>query len=135
MAAPQTEPRPGQKVVDIVMPTFIMSPGEDDRFYPSETRAIAQKVLEEELGTEPYDEDAAKEKVLTICNKIKDQCRALQMPRYKLIVQASVGENKDQGVRIASRSLWDTNTDNYASATYANQSLWASVIVFGVYAE
>ena len=40
---------------------------------------------------------------------------------------------KDQGVRVASRCLWDTATDNYASVEYTNQFLWCSAMVFGVY--
>jgi len=42
---------------------------------------------------------------------------------------------KDQGVRVASRCLWDTATDNYASTDYKNESLFASVICFGVHTE
>jgi hypothetical protein len=46
--------------------------------------------------------------------------------RYKIIVQTTVGQLHDQGIRVASRGLWDPNTDNYASASYANVSLAAS---------
>ena len=42
------------------------------------------------------------------------------MPRYKIVVQATLGQMKDQGVRVASRCLWDTSVDNYASVTYTN---------------
>lgn len=46
----------------------------------------------------------------------------LNMPRYKVVVQSTIGELKDQGVRIASRCLWDTANDNYASVSYKNVS-------------
>ena len=49
--------------------------------------------------------------------------------------QVTLGQMKDQGVRVASRCLWDTATDNYASVEYANQHLWCSAMVFGVYTE
>ena len=55
--------------------------------------------------------------------------------RYKIVVQVTIGEMKDQGVRVASRCLWDTATDNYASVNFKNQSLWCSAMVFGVYTE
>ena len=42
------------------------------------------------------------------------------MPRYKLGFQVMLGENKGQGIRIASKSLWDKNFDNYASYTLTN---------------
>ena len=60
---------------------------------------------------------------------------AIAYERYKIIVQVTIGELRDQGVRVASRSLWDTNTDNYASASFQNQSLWCSCMVFGVYQD
>lgn len=55
--------------------------------------------------------------------------------RYKIVVQVTIGQMKDQGVRVASRCLWDTATDNYASVQFKNQSLWCSTMVFGVYTE
>jgi hypothetical protein len=45
------------------------------------------------------------------------------IPRYKIVVQVTTGELRDQGVRVASRSLWDTATDNYASSSFQNVSL------------
>ena len=46
-----------------------------------------------------------------------EQCN---IPRYKIVVQVTLGQMKDQGVRVASRCLWDTQTDNYASVEYSN---------------
>lgn len=50
------------------------------------------------------------------------------LPRYKIIVQVVLGEMKNQGVRVASRCLWDTDTDNYASVSFKNvrraRALW-----------
>ena len=51
--------------------------------------------------------------------KYQEKC---EIPRYKIIVQVTLGQMKDQGVRVASRALWDTATDNYASVEYANVS-------------
>ena len=38
------EPRRGPPVVEIVLPSYITKPAEDEKFYPSEVKAIAQKV-------------------------------------------------------------------------------------------
>jgi hypothetical protein len=46
----------------------------------------------------------------------------LNIPRYKIIVQVVLGETKDQGVRVASKCLWDADSDNYASYAYRNVS-------------
>lgn len=55
--------------------------------------------------------------------------------RYKIVVQVTIGHMKDQGVRVASRCLWDTHTDNYASVHFKNQSMWCSAMVFGLYTD
>ena len=60
---------------------------------------------------------------------------ALSYPRYKIVVQVVLGQSKNQGVKIASRCLWDTETDNYASYTYTSESLWCTAMVFGLYVE
>lgn len=71
-----------------------------------------------------------------IANKIKRRCKEkLHIPRYKLVVQVTIGQMKDQGVMITSRCLWDTSTDNYTSANFQNEYIWASALVFGLYAE
>ena len=71
-----------------------------------------------------------------IADKIKEKCKStMDLPRYKIIVQVTIGQMRDQGVRITSRSLWDTTTDNYATVSYQNQNIWASAIVFGLYTD
>ena len=44
----------------------------------------------------------------------------LKYARYKFVVQVILGENKSQGVRVASRCLWDPETDNYATFSFKN---------------
>lgn len=60
---------------------------------------------------------------------------ALSIPRYKFVVQVTLGEVRDQGVRVASRCLWDTDTDNYASYSFKSETIWCNALVFGVYTE
>ena len=46
-----------------------------------------------------------------------------------------LGEVKGQGAYIASRCLWDTDTDNYAAFSMKNESLFCVIMVFGLYLE
>ena len=72
----------------------------------------------------------------SIAEKIRAAVKEnLNVNRYKVVVQVTLGQLKDQGVRITSRCLWDTQTDNYASISYKNEFLWGSAMVFGLYAE
>jgi len=58
-----------------------------------------------------------------------------QPPRYKLVFQASFGENLGQMVRSASRCLWDAETDNCASASWSNARVYAVAMCFALYYE
>ena len=53
--------------------------------------------------------------------------------RYKIVVEVVIGEQRGEGVRMGSRCLWDSDTDNYASCVYMNDSLFCCAAVFGLY--
>jgi hypothetical protein len=55
--------------------------------------------------------------------------------RFKVVVQTTVGQMRDQGIRIASRCLWDPTTDNYASCSYSNETLFCSALIFALYTD
>lgn len=110
------------------------------RFYPSQAKAIAESIVVEELRDQEYEEEDAKAWSLSIADKIREAIKSIEqrksyfhhiilivakltLPRYKIIVQATVGQLKDQGIRIASRCLWDVGTDNYTSVSYTNVCL------------
>jgi len=126
----------GPNVVEIVLPTYQLKPEEGCKFIPAWGTSIAKKIVEDELKEKEYDEDDSKDWSIAICEKIKKEMKEkLNLPRYKLIVQVNIGQMKDQGVRVASRCLWDTATDNYASISYQNETLWCSAMIFAIYAE
>ncbi|KAL7470205.1 hypothetical protein ACHAXS_010438 [Conticribra weissflogii] len=136
---------PGAKTIEVFLPTYRLKPEEDEKFYPSKAKLIMTNVLEEELR-DRIDEKAVEDwadfgdefESLTkeITDRIKQKCKAeLHIPRYKIIVQVTIGQMKNQGVSISSRCLWDTATDNYASAKFQNQYIWASAVVLGIYAD
>eukprot|EP00953_Heterococcus_sp_UTEX-ZZ885_P031156 16381-Heterococcus_DN1.PRE.1 len=120
----------GRQVIDVVLPTYVMKPNEKEVFYPNKVKAMAEQVrddrrlhehqqfrgyvVKEELAGKKFDEQEAKEWSLNIADTIRERVRQLNIPRYKVIVQVTIGQMLDQGVRVASRCLWDTATDNYA---------------------
>lgn len=133
-------------VIDIVLPTYILKPDKDERFYSSHVKKIIEEVISDELSCAEinskwledwYDFDDEFEGLSKeIADKIRAKCiSVLNLPRYKLIVQVTIGGRKNHGVRIASRCLWDTSTDQYASYSYQNDHLWVSAMVFGLYTD
>lgn len=57
------------------------------------------------------------------------------MPRYKLSVQAYLGEKKEQKVVISAKGFWDVYVDNYATYTHHGENFYCSVIVWGFYTD
>ena len=106
------------------------------RFYPSKVKNIVQSVIEGMLSEKDYDHGAAKhwaEQIVdTIRQNVKNECH---IPNYKVVVQCVIGQVTGQGVRVASKCLWDDANDNYSSYTYQNESLFCTGIVFGIYYE
>ena len=129
----------------ILEPTYHLGPNENEKFSPSKAKTIAKEILVGELDGK-VDEtsvenwadfgDELENLSKDIADKIKERCKqSLNIPRYKILVQVTIGQMKDQGVKITSRCLWDTATDNYATVSFQNQHIWASAIVFGLYAD
>ena len=122
--------------INIYEPTFRTGPEENEVFYPSQAKALADEVLKAELNNQEFDEDDAKEWSVQISDKVREAVTSkLNLPRYKIIVQTTIGQCNDQGIRVASRCLWNTDTDNYASTSFINKTLFCNVIIFALYTD
>ncbi len=91
------------------------------RFYPSIARNICESVTNEVLDGKSW--SGEEETVWTV--QIADQVKArvkqeMAIPRYKIVVQVTLGEMRNQGIRVASKCLWDADSDNYASYSFQN---------------
>ena len=84
-------------------------------------------------GDKQYQADHSSTWTKEIADEVKNKLKELGLPRYKFMVQVVLGEQRGQGVRMGSRSFWDTNTDNSASHTYMNDNLFCVCVAFGVY--
>merc|ERR1719265_1932050 len=126
-----------QHQVDVWENTYIMAPKDDEKFLPSRVTEVIEQVMTEYLKDKEYTvdgKDDAKVWTLEVCNDIKTAIKEkCNIPRYKIIVQVVISENGGQGMRVSSKSLWDVSSDNWASASYSNQSLCAVGMVFGCY--
>lgn len=113
-----------------------MKPKDNERFIPQEVEKIIKEVMDKELKDKKYEDDLCKTMALQLCKEIKQKIqKELKIDRYKIVLQSVIGEVKGQGAYIASRCLWDTETDNYASYSMKNSSLFCVLMVFGMYLE
>ena len=115
--------------------TYRLEPREQERFYPSKVQELIKEVVHKHLDGKEYDHNQAKNWAEEIANQIKVATKQLNIPSYKIVVQTVIGEVNGQGVRVASKCLWDEANDNFSSFTYTNSSLFCTGIVFGVYFE
>ena len=115
--------------------TYRLEPKEMDRFYPSKVRDLIKEIITKHLKDKEYEHAMAKTQAEKIVDEIKSATKNLSIPSYKIVVQAVIGQVQGQGVRVASKCLWDDQNDNYASYTFTNPSLFCTAIVFGFYYE
>ena len=71
-----------------------------------------------------------------LAETVKDAVTASQsVPRHKLIVQCVSTENRDQALKIVSKSFCRIEDDNYTSYCWKNKNFVICVICFGLYYE
>ncbi|KAJ3247515.1 Tctex1 domain-containing protein 3 [Chytriomyces hyalinus] len=113
--------------------TYKLKP--DKKFQSEPVRRIAEEILQNALKKAKYDPNKVVDLSAKIGNEILAAVKKLEYDRYKIVVDVSIGEFKGQGIRVASRCLWDTTTDTYTSASFKNASLFAVAIIFGCFFE
>ncbi|KAJ3413594.1 Tctex1 domain-containing protein 3 [Chytridiales sp. JEL 0842] len=113
--------------------TYRMKP--EKKFQSEAVRKLADEILQRTLQKVKYDAEKVPELTMAIANEMLASVKKLEFDRYKIVVDVSIGEFKGQGIRSASRALWDTSTDSYASTSYRNATLFAVATVFGLYFE
>ena len=123
------------QVIEYWEPSYRTRPTDSSRFVPRPVELLIREVMERQLRSAVFDDSACKVLALELCSEIKERVKALNLPRYKVVLQSVLGEVKGQGAYIASRCLWDTDTDNYAAFSMKNASLFCVIMVFGLYLE
>ena len=113
--------------------SYMTHPAHKEKFPVGKVRGIISEVLNERLTGKSYQADHTSSWTKEISDEVKNRIKGLNLPRYKIMVQTVVGELRGQGVRMGTRCFWDSSTDNSASETFSNESLYAAVVAYGVY--
>ncbi|XP_041063760.1 dynein light chain Tctex-type protein 2B [Carcharodon carcharias] len=115
--------------------TYKAQPDEGCKFDPYKVQRILEGALSSYLADNKYNPVTCVQLVQSLTDHIRLKVKDINAPRYKLVCNVMLGQLNDQGILIISRCLWDTMTDNYATATFKNSSLFAVATVYGVYFE
>ena len=96
----------------------------------SRIRDLIHQVLLKHLDTWDYNPDICGEKCRSISRAIEDLVKSLYSARYKITALVYIGAIRDRGINLSSQCVWNPTTDSFAMATFANDSLFATGIVF-----
>ncbi|XP_040190814.1 dynein light chain Tctex-type 4 [Rana temporaria] len=109
--------------------------GPDRGFNLSWARRVLEAVLRNHLTDMDYSAASGGQRAQNLSDLIRSRMKEQCPPRYKVLCHVIMGQMGNQGLRVASRSLWDPQTDNFASATYSNATLFAVAMVHASYYE
>ncbi|XP_062596876.1 dynein light chain Tctex-type 5-like [Saccostrea cucullata] len=113
--------------------TYKVGPEDGTKFNPQKGEQIISNVLNMYLKDRVYDERKFPQLCKTLSDLIKERVKLSGLKRYKVIAYVMVFENKKQSIHYTSRCLWESNLDNYASATYNGTDFVAIGTVFATY--
>eukprot|EP01064_Diplonema_japonicum_P023039 TRINITY_DN33499_c0_g1_i1.p1 TRINITY_DN33499_c0_g1~~TRINITY_DN33499_c0_g1_i1.p1 ORF type:complete len:143 (+),score=19.42 TRINITY_DN33499_c0_g1_i1:49-477(+) len=125
----------GQQTVKIFNPTYLMKPREGTKFLKRDVEMTMAKILQEKLQSKEYDPVEQSQLTKELCTEIQSAVKQMGYERYKIVIQVNITEATGQGIRIASRCLWDPEQDNFAEAVFKNQHLWCCALCFGCFWE
>ena len=97
---------------------------------------MVEELLYDELKDKRYDSKLCKDMAQSLAGTIMEKVKSLDIPRYKYVASVSIGSVREkQGLHIGSRCLWNDRTDSSATVNYNNGSLFAVVMVYGIFRE
>ncbi|XP_078264542.1 dynein light chain Tctex-type 5-B isoform X1 [Rhinoraja longicauda] len=115
--------------------TYKAQPDEGCKFDACKIQKVLEATLPSYLADKKYNPVTSVQLVQSLTDLIRLKVKDINAPRYKLVCNVVLGQHNGQGMQIVSRCLWDTMTDNYATATFKNSSLFAVATVYGLYFE
>ncbi|XP_075720482.1 dynein light chain Tctex-type protein 2 [Rhinoderma darwinii] len=113
--------------------TYRMKPR--NKFCAQTVTTRVEQILMDKIQNIAYDKDICKSLSISVTNDILGEVKEMPFDHYKYVVQVIFIEKKEQGTRVCSRSLWDTEWDNCATARCETDKLIAIGIVFAIYYE
>lgn len=113
---------------------YQIRPSFNDLFKPRDVQNIIKQTMTEYfVDKEQYDSNDVGQWCKQLSVQLKNTLKQCNKPRYKYIVQCIIGEQKNIGIKISSKSLWDTQTDRFIQEVYQNNSLYCVTMAWAVY--
>ncbi|EDO44337.1 predicted protein [Nematostella vectensis] len=113
--------------------TYKLEP--DKRFNVQEVKEIMEETLEESLKDEKYDAIKCRGMSRSLSQTICERVKLLGFKQFKIVCTVTIGEMNNQGIRVASRFLWNEKHDNWVDSVFRSNELFAVAVVYAVYQE
>jgi hypothetical protein len=114
--------------------SYALKPAPGKKFMKRTVEQITEEIIRAKIEGKSYAyEDSlnwSKELSADILAAIQTKC---DYERYKIVVQVSIAEACQQGMRVSSRCLWNPDTDNFAECTVSTEAMHCTALVFGLY--
>ncbi|KAK7478788.1 hypothetical protein BaRGS_00029999 [Batillaria attramentaria] len=126
----------GFKTQQRIANTYRMAPQKHEKFKSYVAEALMQGILRSYLDGETYNRTMCTSLSKSLSDVIKERMKDQGWSqRYKYVCVVNIGELKDQGMAVASRCMWNTETDSFASASYKKGNLFAVATLYALYFE
>ncbi|XP_068135428.1 dynein light chain Tctex-type protein 2B [Hyperolius riggenbachi] len=113
--------------------SYVIRPNFQHKFRTAAVKDCIRSVLKEELKSKQYVPEEVPQLTRFLSETIKDKLKDMGFDRYKMVVQVVIGEQRGEGVKMAARCFWDSDTDNYAEEVFMNEYLFCVAAAFGCF--
>ena len=96
-------------------------------------KTIIYNLMTKKFNTQSFSPETSLAEVKEFADLVKTELRQLKLDRYKIIVQAFIGEQKDQGVSLVNKCFWDSEVDYCITNQYMNDQIFVVAVVYLVY--
>ncbi|TKR80555.1 hypothetical protein L596_014613 [Steinernema carpocapsae] len=112
---------------------FVLRPPPNLRFPKNDAKSRVERVVTDVFHDKIYDAAQVHKWSNEVAEKLKKELEDMKLPRYKYIVQVSVGEQRGQGLTINTGVCWDSDTDSSTSFLYNRDTFFCQVTLYAVY--
>ncbi|ELT95526.1 hypothetical protein CAPTEDRAFT_219102 [Capitella teleta] len=113
--------------------THRMRPKESEQFVGYSVKHVTERLIEGSVAGFEYSPMAAAQLSRQLADDIKNEITELGCKRYKIVCLVYICEKKEQGMRMTSRCLWDTASDNVVTVAVEKPDFVINANIFGVY--
>ena len=95
-------------------------------------KAVLNEVLEK-LESHTYSPTHSPFLAKLLSTRVLENVKRLNIERYKIVCLVTIGSKASQGLRIASRCLWNDQFDTVVTASFEKKDFFAVGTVYGIY--